>query len=104
MAKGTKTARELEDMIMDRLGIGGVFVAGLQAAEHPSVDETAIIDTATSPPKPSRYVEARPGRLRRLGCLAHFMGGQPAFLLSGRPCPVGSGAISPLEIAKFLHN
>jgi hypothetical protein len=72
MAKGTKTARELEDMIMDRLGIGGVFVAGLQAAEHPSVDETAIIDTATSPPKPSRYVEARPGRLRRLGCLAHF--------------------------------
>ena len=27
MAKGTKTARELEDMIMDRVGIGGVFVA-----------------------------------------------------------------------------
>jgi hypothetical protein len=27
MAKGTKTARELEDMIMDQVGIGGVFVA-----------------------------------------------------------------------------
>jgi hypothetical protein len=27
MAKGTKTARELEDMMMDRVGIGGVFVA-----------------------------------------------------------------------------
>jgi hypothetical protein len=27
-------------------------MVGLQAAELPSVDETAITDTATSPPKP----------------------------------------------------
>jgi hypothetical protein len=31
MAKGTKTARELEDMIMDQVGIGGVFVVGWTA-------------------------------------------------------------------------